>query len=526
MCVDCSQLIKAIDAYILKQKDDLEDALDQEGYLEASESTDAAQRFEDELADVMNADTQNVADQLEKADSLEDFMAETWATIQEASALAEDIRDVFENGLTELIPKLVEAYLQETDMYLVADVISQRTTDWIANWSYSLGQMMKLTSHTGLENILTDAVGNGKSVYEAADEIMDKGIRSNYSRARSTALTEMLTAHSVARNEGLMQSPAVEDKEWRHSGGRRNRVRKNHVAMDGTVVPKDKKFELRGADGVMYHPEYPRDPILPPSERVNCHCLHRGIVNSDILGLSLDERRKLQQQAIDADDRRWAEELDDKNRQKAGIEPAGKSANSWFPNGNRGIMEITGTAKSNKLRAEPNAVIDAIFKKGGVSRTIYDEEGKAVIRVDNNDHGNPRNHPYGNGCAHYSWAMYDDDGNFIDWSRNMSLTAKMRRCCADILEDTHVEAIKGADNMLYTYEEFVEMMDVEFSEVVFDYNGVRYIISMSIKKNPDKGRWICIGTDGYEVYANNAEEMLDAVVIDGEKLRNLLDKIE
>ena len=80
--------------------------------------------------------------------------------------------------------------------------------------------------------------------------------------------------------------------------------------------------------------------------------------------------------------------------------------------------------------------------------------------------------------------------------------------------------------MLYTYEEFVEMMDVEFSEVVFDYNGVRYIISMSIKKNPDKGRWICIGTDGYEVYANNAEEMLDAVVIDGEKLRNLLDKIE
>lgn len=80
--------------------------------------------------------------------------------------------------------------------------------------------------------------------------------------------------------------------------------------------------------------------------------------------------------------------------------------------------------------------------------------------------------------------------------------------------------------MPFTLEEFKESMEVEFSEVVFDYNGVRYIISMSIKKNPEKGRWGCFGTDGSEFYANSTDEMLDAVVIDGEKLRNLLDVID
>jgi hypothetical protein len=65
---------------------------------------------------------------------------------------------------------------------------------------------------------------------------------------------------------------------------------------------------------------YPRDSILPPGESVNCHCIHRGIVSKDVLGLSLDERKRLQQEAIDADDGAWEKELDARNKAKAGIE--------------------------------------------------------------------------------------------------------------------------------------------------------------------------------------------------------------
>lgn len=78
--------------------------------------------------------------------------------------------------------------------------------------------------------------------------------------------------------------------------------------------------------------------------------------------------------------------------------------------------------------------------------------------------------------------------------------------------------------MPYPLDELREDMIV--SEPIFDYKGVRYIISTSIQHDPKKGKWICIGTDGSEFYANSTDEMLDAVVIDGEKLRNLLDVID
>ena len=149
---------------------------------------------------------------------------------------------------------------------------------------------------------------------------MDGGIRSERYRARAAALTETLRAHSVAQQEALVQNPAVESKEWVHTGEYRNTPRENHVAMSGVIVPKDEPFTLEGLDGVTYYPMYPRDPILPPGESINCHCIHRGIVNADILGLPLEERQRLQQEAIDADDGAWEKELDAKNKAKAGIE--------------------------------------------------------------------------------------------------------------------------------------------------------------------------------------------------------------
>ena len=117
-----------------------------------------------------------------------------------------------------------------------------------------------------------------------------------------------------------MQSPAVESKGWLHTGNYRNEPRQNHIDMDGQIVAKDQPFELIGADGIVYHPMYPRDVILPAGERINCHCIQQPIVSEDILGLPLEERKKLQQQAIDDMDDEWEAELDARNKAKAGIE--------------------------------------------------------------------------------------------------------------------------------------------------------------------------------------------------------------
>ena len=68
---------------------------------------------------------------------------------------------------------------------------------------------------------------------------MDGGWRTEYYQAKRVAVTEVLRAHSVAKEEAIQQSPVVDMKEWRHTGVHKIKPRPNHVAMDGQVVPKD-----------------------------------------------------------------------------------------------------------------------------------------------------------------------------------------------------------------------------------------------------------------------------------------------
>ena len=65
---------------------------------------------------------------------------------------------------------------------------------------------------------------------------------------------------------------------------------------------------------------YPRDTSRPAAASIPCHCIEQPVVDMEILGLPLEERQKLQQQAIDEMDDDWEAELDAQNKAKAGIE--------------------------------------------------------------------------------------------------------------------------------------------------------------------------------------------------------------
>ena len=200
--------------------------------------------------------------------------------------------------------------------------ISDTTSSWISQWSQEISELMHLNSHKELEGILSDGMKTGSSVAEIARNILDAGIRDEFYKARRAALTETLRAHSVAQEEAIQQCPAAEFKEWVHTGSYRNEPRENHVKMSGQIVPKNSNFHLTGADGITYLADYPRDPALPAGESINCHCIHRGVVSEKILGLSLEERKKLQQQAIDEMGDDWQKELDAidaRNKARAGI---------------------------------------------------------------------------------------------------------------------------------------------------------------------------------------------------------------
>lgn len=320
MCMNCAPLIKAIDAYIAKADGDLADALGKEGYAKPKKTLKYAQDIEDGVAEALVEETDYFIAEAEKAVDLETFAKDVWPKVKLKDELKGKLAAVFKENLEKFMPEFIGYYIKQTDKDLKLSQVSKRTTAWVKSWSEELGEIMKLNSHKEIERILEKGLKDGCSIATFTREILDSGIRDEYYKARRVAVTEVLTAHRAAQQEAFMQSPAVSEKMWRHTGEYRNEPRQNHVDMDGQRVPVGEPFELIGADGGTYNPMYPGDPILPPEERINCHCIEQPVVSEEILGLPLEERQRLQQEAIDDMDDEWEKELDAKNKAKAGID--------------------------------------------------------------------------------------------------------------------------------------------------------------------------------------------------------------
>lgn len=320
MCMNCAPLIKAIDAYIAKADGDLADALGKEGYAKPKKTLKYAQDIEDGVAEALVEETDYFIAEAEMAVDLETFAKDIWPKLKLKDELKGKLAAVFKENLEKFMPEFIGYYIKQTDKDLKLSQVSKRTTAWVKSWSEELGEIMKLNSHKEIERILEKGLKDGSSIATFTREILDSGIRDEYYKARRVAVTEVLTAHRAAQQEAFMQSPAVSEKMWRHTGEYRNEPRQNHVDMDGQRVPVGEPFELIGADGGTYNPMYPGDPILPPEERINCHCIEQPVVSEEILGLPLEERQRLQQEAIDDMDDEWEKELDAKNKAKAGID--------------------------------------------------------------------------------------------------------------------------------------------------------------------------------------------------------------
>lgn len=320
MCISCRPLIKAIDAYIKKADSDFSDEIAAQGFLEPEKTVKYMQDIEDGVAKALLEETDYILSEAEKAVDLEIFAKDVWPAVKLNDTIRSKLVTVFTENLEKFMPEFIESYISWTDKELRLEQISKRTSTWIKAWSNDLGKIMKLNSHSEIECILDKGLKEGKGIAAFAREILDSGIRDEYYKARRVAVTEVLRAHSVAQQEAFMQSPAVTEKMWKHTGSYRNNPRQNHVDMDGERVLVRERFELDGIKGGKHKPMYPRDTILPPEESINCHCICQPVVSENIIGLPLEERQRLQQQALAEMDDEWEKELDAKNKEKAGIE--------------------------------------------------------------------------------------------------------------------------------------------------------------------------------------------------------------
>lgn len=315
---NADRIISAIDGFIAKADEELSETLEAEGFAEPEETVSAINIMQEKIADILQSQTAELIAVLTAAGGWDEARKKISAML-DMDDIAEQVEEAAADMLDVEVPNLATEYIKETEADMVIDTLRRRTSDWMASYSNQLGEWMKISTHKQLTDLIQNAIDNGESIEKLTRKIMDGGWRTEYYQARRVALTEVLRAHAVAHEESIQQSPATDRKEWVHTGAHKNDPRQNHIDMSGKIVPKNQPFTLHSVDGGTYYPMHPLDIILPACESVNCHCIHRGITNDEILGMSYEERRRMQQEIVENDNGEWEKELDAKNKARSGI---------------------------------------------------------------------------------------------------------------------------------------------------------------------------------------------------------------
>lgn len=123
-----------------------------------------------------------------------------------------------------------------------------------------------------LQNLLASAISLSPDVpaaVRAVREVLDPASRHWMLKSRQVAQTEgdrwvqaatLSAAHSASRRDGI---PRI--KTWVSRDD--DRVRASHIVADGQRRPLSVPFIVGG-----FPMQYPKDPIAPPQEVVNCRC--------------------------------------------------------------------------------------------------------------------------------------------------------------------------------------------------------------------------------------------------------------
>lgn len=293
------KLLKNINIFIQKAQDDEEELKDKiadfpgleliPGFIEEYEKA-VARLLREQRKYYLDAFSSFIA----KDDkiTIESFITFMQSDLFAADEFAEQFSEETAEFLQMTIEELTKIMMGSIDRDVSFEVLSKRTTDWIADWSDDLADIMNLNTHASLEKELLDVLNKGESIAQAELRMKDLP-QFDRNRARATARTEVLTASSRSHWESFQQSPAVKQKKWKHSGGKKNNPRVTHIAMNDVTIDIDDSFMVDGEEGL-----YPRDPSFSAKNRVNCGCALGPVVDEQIIGLSIEEKEAIRQQVL------------------------------------------------------------------------------------------------------------------------------------------------------------------------------------------------------------------------------------
>ncbi|EHG1823767.1 TPA: phage minor head protein [Listeria monocytogenes] len=197
--------------------------------------------------------------------------------------------------LTATTKDISKTVMKSLDKDVSFKRLSGRSVSWIKEWSEDLANLMKISTQSEVEGVLIKALSEGKGIQHVELALKDLPAFDR-KRARTTAITEVLTAASVAQQEAFEQSPSVEGKKWKHSGGKGIEPRSSHIELSGKVVQINETFTIPGSGELA---KYPRDTDLSASERIHCHCALGPAVNEEILGWTKEDKEKARKEVMD-----------------------------------------------------------------------------------------------------------------------------------------------------------------------------------------------------------------------------------
>ena len=296
MKLNVTPLLEAIEQYIAKADNDLEDQLNEEGYVEAGVAVSHMGAIEDGVTAAVENNVDEVLARLQSASGVDDFIENVWPEISNSDEMEKALYDLFYQQFDELLRRFTKQWIISADAELgeaVDDRITRPAEAFIKGWSQQLADIMHLNTKDGIEKILLDAQEQNQTIDEVAQAIADSGIRECGYRSRRVAVTEVLRVEEYAHQEARIQNPSCHKKEWVHTGAAH--PRENHVAINGQQVFKREPFTLTGRNGGTYYPMCPRDTSLPAEESINCHCTTKDVVDQEILGMSLEDRVALRE---------------------------------------------------------------------------------------------------------------------------------------------------------------------------------------------------------------------------------------
>lgn len=111
------------------------------------------------------------------------------------------------------------------------------------------------------------------------------------------------------------------------------------------------------------------------------------------------------------------------------------------------ILQLHGNRQKNKTNAaghdiikvekttlifKPNSITETVGRHGGINRNYYGETARQSKQISNHDHGNRKEHPFGEKGEHAHDYVYDENGKLI-YRTKRPLTKSERKENADIL---------------------------------------------------------------------------------------------